>query len=188
MNQNLIEQYRLLHKTNPNYGNGATFGKRIAHLIDALGFRTVLDFGCGKGNLINKIKQYSGARVIGYDPAVDKYNDPNLLEEDYDLVIANDVLEHFSPETWMDDWASIRSSALKCIFLNISCRPAVHKLPDGRNCHTLIREPSWWINVLVNYNWKPIIQEFNEINQNLVLCLYNTELSLKLIGKTMNEK
>lgn len=178
----LIEQYKLLHSSIPSYGNGATFGKRIAHIIDGFGVKTALDFGCGKGNLINKIKQYCGARVYGYDPAVHKYNDSSLLENKYDLLIANDVLEHLHPDEYLNELEKIITLS-SLFFFNISCRPATHKLPSGENCHTIIQTPEWWIAILKSLKLSPIIKEYNTVNKNLVLCLYKSPLSLKLIGK-----
>lgn len=166
----LIDQYKLLHSANPGYGNGATYGKRIAHLVEFLGCKTVLDFGCGKGKLINKIKQYCGAQVYGYDPAVEKYSDKGLLERDYDLVVANDVLEHLHQEEYHNQIEEILNLS-DMFFFNISCRPAVHKLPCGDNCHTLIKSPGWWIDKMQAYGLYIILHEYNPENKNLILCL-----------------
>jgi hypothetical protein len=52
----LIAQYRLLHQRLPGYGASLTSIVRLTGLIGAFRCRSVLDFGCGKGKLVNALR------------------------------------------------------------------------------------------------------------------------------------
>lgn len=54
----------------------------------------VLDYGCGTGIFIQYLKEKGYQQVFGYDPFTDPYNDPKVLEDKYDFVMAQDVIEH----------------------------------------------------------------------------------------------
>ena len=184
MNQNsarldLIAQYRLLHQRLPGYGASLTSIVRLTGLIGAFRCRSVLDFGCGKGKLVNALRATVEATVDGYDPAVDDFADASKLRERYDLVIANDVLEHLHPDDLVDELKQLRRLSRKCLFLNISCRSAVHVLPDGRNCHTIVLSPDEWIERIQAHlvdgkagGCLPLV-EFSESNQNLMVLVVN---------------
>lgn len=168
MNLELIHQYKLLHQRNPGYGNGRAYSSQIVALCKENDYKTILDYGCGKGSLTEYLR-LAGFECMGYDPAIKEVQ--NLPDVVFDLVVSNDVLEHLSPDSYKDDLRIIRSKTSGGIFLNISCRPAVHHLPNGNNCHTLVRSPSFWIEELTN-EWsdmKITHHEFNLINQNLIL-------------------
>ncbi len=135
-----------------------------------MNLKTVIDYGCGKGLLADKING-AGIECDKYDPAIEEYE--KIPTGVYDLVVCNDVLEHLTTNCYSSTLIKISSLAKRAIFLNISCRPAVHKLPDGRNCHTLVQEPEWWANKtesIFGINGLKIIDSsFNMKNQNLVL-------------------
>jgi hypothetical protein len=175
----LIAQYRLLHQRLPGYGASLTSIVRLTGLIGTFRCRSVLDFGCGKGKLVNALRATVDATVEGYDPAIDAFADPSTLKARYDLVIANDVLEHLHPDELADELKQLRRLSRKCLFLNISCRPAVHVLPDGRNCHTIILTPDEWIERIQGHlvdskagGCLPLV-EFSESNQNLMVLVVN---------------
>ena len=56
----------------------------------------ILDFGCGSGLLVKYLRS-RGFNAAGYDRYNDKFNQPDLLFERFDCVIAQDVVEH-APE------------------------------------------------------------------------------------------
>ena len=129
---------------------------RIKQLIEHTGSRTLLDYGCGKGQQydavdldlpgigrIESIIDYWGIDEVNcYDPCVPKFD--RLSGEPADGVIATDVLEH-CPE---DDvpWivAEIFSHARRFVFASIACYLAKTRLPNGENAHCTIRSPEWW--------------------------------------------
>lgn len=165
----LIEQYRILHERSPGYGRAATYLTRILKLIGEGGYESAIDYGCGKGLLADRLIA-TGIDCIKYDPAIPAFS--SHPDSPVDIVICNDVMEHLTYTSLKSVIDDIKFLAIKCIFFNISCRPAVHKLPDGRNCHTLIQSHEWWLGFMdsVFLGWK-IEHEFFEKNQNLILIL-----------------
>jgi len=175
----LIAQYRQLHETLPGYGIGLTSVVRIAGLIEGFRCRSVLDFGCGKGKLVEALRQRCGVTIEGYDPAIDAFADPAKLATRYDFVIGNDVLEHFHPDELETELAQLRKLSRRCLFLNISCRPAAHHLPNGQNCHTCVFPPARWIELIEEHlvdhdkgGSLPIV-EFSKSNRNLMVLVVN---------------
>lgn len=55
----------------------------------------VLDYGCGSGLLVAFLRRM-GYNAVGYDPYSEHHGDKSLLERRYDMVIAQDVVEHSS--------------------------------------------------------------------------------------------
>lgn len=53
---------------------------------------TILDFGCGAGPVLKRPLEEGGFRVHLYDPFF--YPDREVLDEEYDFIIASEVLEH----------------------------------------------------------------------------------------------
>lgn len=143
-------------------------------MIEFLKCRTVLDYGCGKGGLINFLKKKNNQLdVKGYDPAIPKYADYSVLDNTFDFVVCNDVLEHIPESDIGIIINKILDIASKGVFFNISCREAVHKLPNGDNCHETVRPKEWWTNIITSLcdELKCIVNEYNENNHNLVLAL-----------------
>jgi len=90
---------RRLHAEMPDYGNaGDQFVPVVTQLIDRLGFRSVLDFGCGKGRFVHVLRQHLAMRggiiVEGFDPAVPGYD---AEAGPADLVTCFDVLDQVDP-------------------------------------------------------------------------------------------
>ena len=85
----------------------------LAHLLARLvraGLRqshTVLDYGCGNGLLLRYLKERGYPNVSGYDPYVEAYEAPRTGEQ-FDCVIANDVIEHVEdPRAMLRDCAQL---------------------------------------------------------------------------------
>lgn len=54
----------------------------------------ILDMGCGQGIFLQYMKSKGYNHITGYDPYVVEFNDIELLNQKYDFVVANDVIEH----------------------------------------------------------------------------------------------
>lgn len=128
----------------------------VKRLIAATGAKTVLDYGCGKGD------QYRPQRVVVdgqhvadgiaeywdvdevrcYDPAYAPH--ATLPDGRFDGVICTDVLEHCPEQDlpWILD--EIFAYAETFVYLNVACFPAQKHLPGGENAHITIRAPEWW--------------------------------------------
>lgn len=164
--KDLLAMYRTMHSEgDSNYGIAAEnmFSgislppqmPRIKNLIDRIGAKSVLDYGCGKalmyrsspieveGKSYNNIKEYWGVdQIFLYDPGHQPYS--QLPTQKADLVVCTDVLEHCPDQDVVWILKEIFSYASKGVYLNISCYPARKKLPNGENAHCTIRPQHWW--------------------------------------------
>ncbi len=146
--QELIEQYKLKHK-NGRYGISSSFLFSILrpHITES-GAKTILDYGCGQSLLHRTIEYYMNIKVTRFDPAIDGLS--NLPEENFDLVLCLDVMEHLLIETVEPTLRIIKSKSDKSIF-NINLVPAKQCLPNGLNCHVTLLKMEEWIEILKKY-------------------------------------
>ncbi len=142
-------------KTFPGFSLDSQIG-RIKDTIARTGARTILDYGCGKGQQYRPrtIGDGSGTEwpsvidyweideVVCYDPCYELYN--KLPEGQFDGVISTDVLEHCPEEdvAWIVD--EIFGYAKCFVFASVACYPARKRLPNGENAHCTIRPVEWW--------------------------------------------
>lgn len=135
------ELNRELHAREPAYGND-NFGwsKFAMQLVSGNGYHTVLDYGCGKGNLKRALDN-ADCIVAEYDPAI---KGKDALPDPAELVVCTDVLEHIEPKHLNAVLRDLRRVTQKRLFAVISCRPAGKTLADGRNAHLLVKPGAWW--------------------------------------------
>ena len=68
----------------------------------------VLDHGCGSGLLVNFMVRKGFARAVGYDAYSEQFRAPALLEDKYDCIVSQDVLEHVhKPRELLDTYAAL---------------------------------------------------------------------------------
>lgn len=108
---------------------------------------SVLDFGCGKGLMGEFVKKHAPhVRWVDYDPGI--AGKDTLPDEQFDLVISCDVLEHVEPEHIDDTIIQIADRTKFVLYNNIACAPANSTFGSGpyqgENIHLIIEEPSWW--------------------------------------------
>jgi 2-polyprenyl-3-methyl-5-hydroxy-6-metoxy-1,4-benzoquinol methylase len=142
----ISEEYRRLnkklHEDNPDYGNQDYSLPVVQAAIEMFHPLSVLDYGCGKGKLVDSLrKKYPALKVRGFDPAVPAFNVKPLP---MDLVTCTDVLEHVEPEYIDAVLQDIRNLARVGVVLVVACRPAKKTLPDGSNAHRIVETPMWW--------------------------------------------
>lgn len=145
----------------------ASFGKRAKmprHLFDFIMHcnpQTVLDFGCGKGKLVETLKvQFPDKSITGYDPANPEF-DHAIDDKVYDLIYSSDVLEHVEPE-FIDQTLAYLSTKSKYIYHLIALSPAKLVLPDGRNAHLIQQTPQWWKQKFVDNGYSILKDEYVE--------------------------
>lgn len=165
----LIDQYKQLHQSRPDYGSGASFFTRVHNLMLDFKCRTMLDYGCGKGAFLNKVREKRMIEASGYDPAVPPYDE--LPIDSFDAVICMDVMEHIPHEEIDDTIEWILTHCNRFAFFNISCREAKEILPDGSNAHCSVKSPLLWCRILadqyhpdftvVEYSYHPRNQHMN---------------------------
>ncbi len=138
MNQNkeYTEQLKELHQ-NPSFGTGLQTQKhynRIYKIIEARKIKSILDYGCGKGNFIKEIKEkYPNILVEGYDIANEEFT--KLPDSRFELTVCLDVMEHIEFGTVNKVLQQIRNRTDKHFICSIANYPARAILPDGRNAH-----------------------------------------------------
>jgi 2-polyprenyl-3-methyl-5-hydroxy-6-metoxy-1,4-benzoquinol methylase len=147
------EQYQKqllrVHKRHPNWRSrndrhvvfiGETFGSPIR----TGKIKTILDYGCGKGELKQLLEQaFPDVSVTNYDPGVEEFQ--QLPTGKFDLVIATHVLEHVEPELLQDTLKELDSRIGNYAFFEVPHVPAGITLPDGRNAHLIIQPREWWL-------------------------------------------
>ena len=109
---------------------------------------SVLDYGCGKGLLIEQLEKDVAKEIClqGYDPGNPKFNQ---LPNEADFVTCFDVLEHVEDsyiENTLDDIKHL-TQKIACIVIDLM--PAKKQLSDGRNAHILLAPPAWWTGKLI---------------------------------------
>lgn len=154
-----LEQYQRLHSL--AYGTSAYLHfDRIAKEVLRLNPRSILDFGCGRSDLVGYFWKDGMRRVEKYDPAIPQFK--RMPKGRFDLVLCTDVMEHIPMTDVGRIFDEISAKSRKVIF-TISMKPARAKLPDGRNAHvTLLNAGEWmqWIKSVFKYAY-PIKTEWD---------------------------
>ena len=139
-----IKQLTRLHQIRESFGDSGSY-KHIDEWLANNKCHSLLDYGCGKGNVFKNIqKKFPLIDCRGYDPGVPEY--AVMPEIPAELVICTDVLEHIEPELIDNVLKHIESLTLKTAYLIIDTLPAQKNLPDGRNAHLIIENQDWWTN------------------------------------------
>lgn len=143
------ENLKKMHANDKTWGDRKFIPKKVKELIDKYKPKSILDFGCGKGNLVKTLKKiYPNIEVMGWDPSTHDFDD---LPDDIDMIISTDVLEHIEPDL-LDSTLEDLSKRCKIMYHLIACYPAVAILPDGRNAHLIVENPEWWKNKILKLN------------------------------------
>ena len=134
----------------------ATYGKRdlsegllenlpsTLNRMHDLGFcNNLLDYGTGKGDLVNELRKLVQFNIDGFDPGNPKWNTPPLKV--YDIITCLDVLEHVEQSSIHYVLEDINSLASRFVFFIVDLQPAIKRLADNRNAHILIAPADWWI-------------------------------------------
>lgn len=137
-----VEQNRQLHEANKDYGTTSSqWGFYVFELVRTEGFKSVLDFGAGKGVLAGMLAELGVPGVVEYDPAIPG---KDARPEPADLVVATDVLEHIEPNHLLEVMVELARLTKRKLFVDICTSPALKTLPDGRNAHLIVQPPDWW--------------------------------------------
>lgn len=164
MISNKIKQaYIDIHNTTP-FGKRSKIPKELKTYIQKIQPKSICDFGCGKGNLIEVLKEnYPRIQVSGYDPANPKYDYP-INDQFYDLLISTDVLEHVEPE-YIDETLKFLVDKSTYVYHKIALSPAKLILPDGRNAHLIQESSAWWRKKFLNLGYRIIQDEYKEFEK-----------------------
>lgn len=119
--------------------DGHKHADAVRALVDEVQPATILDYGCGRGELANALLPL---RVSGYDPGIPGREG---MPKPCDLVVCTDVLEHVEESKIDNVLGHLAALTGKALYLVIATRPANAVLPDGRNAHLLVESPDWWL-------------------------------------------
>lgn len=136
------KQLKELHNSKLNFGKRSTIPEILDSFIKTYDIRSILDFGCGKGEMVNSLKEkYPNMQVYGWDPA---FNSLAELPIQVDMIISTDVLEHIEPNLLDETINDLLTRTNKLMYHLVACHKARTILPDGRNAHLIIETPDWW--------------------------------------------
>lgn len=136
-----VEQYRKLYE--PHYGASSRdlYLDIVAPVVLPRAPASIMDYGCGRSDLLAHFWADGARRLAWYDPAVPGRK--QMPAGEFDMVLCNDVLEHIRMEDVDRVLREIRARSSNALF-TISLRPARAKLPDGRNAHVALLSASEW--------------------------------------------
>lgn len=145
----ISDEYRQMNaKMHDEMGHFGAGGFKHADVIlklsEKLKTTSVLDYGCGKGTLANKLP----FPIWEYDPAIPG---KDMQPRPADIVVCTDVLEHIEPELLGDVLGNLASLTQKVGYFVISTRAAKKILPDGRNAHLIQQDKDWWAKALSEF-------------------------------------
>lgn len=149
ISEDYAQTLRFMH-CNPRWGrDGAKWLHIVSELLASTGAKSVLDYGCGKGVLKERLEPlwaHAGVRFSEYDPGIKGKDKPPAYTSD--IVVCTDVMEHVEPECVHAVLTHIRSLTAKRVLFVISLRPARALLPNGNNAHITLQPPEWWLDAL----------------------------------------
>lgn len=144
-----IGAYQQMHASR-HYGGSSTelHLEAIGRIVRDLAPHSILDYGCGRSDLVAHFWRDGERRIGRYDPAIPAFK--TMPEGTFDLVLCCDVLEHvpmFSVDRVLRE---IREKSQRAVF-TISTKPSRAKLPDGRNAHVTLLNKGEWTRWLQSY-------------------------------------
>jgi glycosyltransferase involved in cell wall biosynthesis/SAM-dependent methyltransferase len=102
-----------LHNARLNFFNRVWYGIFLKRLVRAGLTKDdrILDYGCGQGLFLEYLKKRGYMNGFGFDPHVERYQAPSVLEQNYDWVIGMDVIEHdVNPGAFVSRMSSLLKS------------------------------------------------------------------------------
>lgn len=151
------DQYTTLYKQKPSYDAASNRHlDTVLSLLTEQKIKSVLDFGCGKNNMLVKglIEKCPNISIVGYDPAVEDSECTSTLTNQIsenvqiDFIVSTDCLEHVPKDELLQCWEIFRMLRPKIMYHGICTRVAKQILPDGTNAHKTIELGDWWKNEL----------------------------------------
>lgn len=137
----LVGQYSLLHASR-TYGNTSVKNLRfIRPQVRMLAPSSVIDFGCGRSELLERLELGPGVVLRRFDPAIPEYSE--MPKEASDLLINIDVLEHV-PEPDLPGLIETMRGLGRNAIIVIDTKPASMILPNGENAHCTLHGHDWW--------------------------------------------
>lgn len=146
-------QLKTLHEKSDAFGIGSVTSKHyktIQAIIQKRGFKSLLDYGCGKGHFLGFAKENIPEIAIdGYDVASEEYSE--LPSRQYDMVVCLDVMEHVEFGAMSNVLNEIRDRTEQIFLCSVANYPAAKKLSDGRNAHVTQMPFGYWFTLFSGF-------------------------------------
>lgn len=154
-----IDDYKWLYANSIYMHDGLKCAYAIMPFIKENIQDTFLDYGCGRGQLVDWINQ-QGGDAVGFDPALGG----ELRLSDW--VISCDVLEHIHKRHVTETLKALRAHARKGLILTIANMSDPCRVRDEEVELHLIQEPaSWWIDRIIT-TFQDIKLKYDVINSD----------------------
>ena len=145
--QTISKEYSTLmsqiHSDKVNFGGDIKAFRVIDRLIIKYKIKSIIDYGCGKGDLIFNIKEkYPEIEVFGFDPGNPDF--AILPTKQYQMIITSDVMEHIEPRFLNNVLEHINSLFTDIGYFYIATSPSKKDLSNGRNAHLIVAGPDYW--------------------------------------------
>lgn len=137
----------------------------IATLVRELKPMSILDYGCGRSDLVAHFWRDGNRRIARYDPAIPTFK--SMPEGVFDLVLLCDVMEHV-PMAGVDVVLNQARAKASAAILTISTKLARAKLPDGRNAHVTLLRKTEWVRWIASY-WPDVREIPSKWDHELIL-------------------
>ena len=162
-----LAAYREMH-INRHYGYSATaFLDEITDIVRRHKPNSVLDYGCGRSDLVAHFWLDGERRLGRYDPAIERYE--TMPDGVFDMAVCLDVLEHV-PIAAIDRVLGQLKEKSNAVIFTISTALARARLPDGRNAHCTILRRGEWVEWLRDYWGAVEVLPTNWENEMMVLA------------------
>ena len=141
----MLGQYIDLH-FQKHYGDSANaYIEQITPEVIFLNPKTILDYGCGRSDLVAYFYKDGERELHRYDPGIPQYKE--MPGGEFDLVFCCDVMEHILMRDVERIFGELKAKS-KNILFTIFLGKARTRLPDGQNAHvTLLTKGEWmrWV-------------------------------------------
>ena len=145
--QTISKEYSTLmsqmHSDKATFGGDIKAFRVIDRLIIEYKIKSIIDYGCGKGDLMFNIREkYPKIEVFGFDPGNPDF--AILPTKQYQMIITSDVMEHIEPRFLNNVLEHINSLFTDIGYFYIATSPSKKDLSNGRNAHLIVAGPDYW--------------------------------------------
>ncbi len=140
ISENHRNLYKRHYEIRPCVAYPHPWHKLVADLAQIERATSILDYGCGPGRGLSK---FLDMPVVDYDPAV-----PGIdvsPEPEFDIVVANHVLENVEKESIDAVLEHLHKLTRKVLFFSVSCNPSSKQFADGTSVPRFARDAEWWM-------------------------------------------
>ena len=163
-----------------NVGPCNSYKESIAILINQNKVKNFIDFGCGRGLLVEYIKKNTNANSYGVDIQLKAITSPsNIYYESeikdftsnikYEVCTCFDVLEHIQEQNIIESLKAIRNVCSGLFVATISLIPDIQGKKINEILHICLKPKEWWLKQIIEAGFIIIYKE-NNLSQLFVMC------------------